>query len=254
MLRKLCMEIGDAVRQARKGSGLTQEALGRMAGGVSRQSVALLEKGGGRMTTLQKVGPHIHFRINGLASGDTAQEQVRRSRGQKGYTQVELAKKAGLSVPTVRAVEFGVASVASLSAIIACLAPNARVSMPLRAHWQIKRDVRFTPPHILEQVEAVFGGISIDVAGDHRSFVRADIVLTEEEDGLSARWSGRLAFCNPPYSDLTRWIARCADAWERAEVEMIIGLFPARTETFDLPGKGLRCRRRPALAAPSFVL
>jgi hypothetical protein len=103
--------------------------------------------------------------------------------------------------------------------------------MLVRAHWQERRDVRFTPPEVVEWVLASFGPIAIDPAGDPRSFVPAGRILTEADDGLATRWSGRFAFVNPPFSDLTRWIGRCCDAWDRQEVEMIVGLFPARTET-----------------------
>jgi len=77
----------------------------------------------------------------------------------------------------------------------------------------------------------VFGPIDLDPAGDPRSFVEAKRTITEAEDGLSTRWSGRVAFVNPPYSNLARWMGRCSDAWDDGEVEQMLGLFPARTET-----------------------
>lgn len=224
------MDIGPAIRRTRKSIGLTQGGVAALAG-VSRQAVVLLEQGGGRMSTLAKVGPHIGFRIIGLASGDNAAEQVRAARRQRNQTQQAVALRAGISVPTMRAVERGTASMAALTSVLAVLAPKAREAMLVRAHWQKRDDVRFTPPEVVEWVSASFGAISIDPAGDSRSFVSAQQVLTEADDGLATRWSGRLAFVNPPFSDLTRWIGRCCDAWDRQEVEMIVGLFPARTET-----------------------
>ena len=191
----------------------------------------LLEKGGGRMATLQRVTPHILFRITGLASGDSPDEQVHRARRQRGMTQRELAQRAGVSVPTVRAIEHGSASVSSLSKVVSVLAPQAKMTPPFRAHWKLKKDVRLTPPHVVEMIVSAFGPISIDPAGHLNSFVTADTVLTEEDDGLATKWTGRSAFVNPPFSDLTRWMRRCADAWSGNEVELIIGLFPARTET-----------------------
>lgn len=224
------MNVGEAVRVARKASALTQGALANAAG-VSRHAILLLEKGGGRMTTLQRVMPHILFRITGLASGDLPHEQVRRARHQRKMTQGELARKAGVSVPTVRAVERGSASISSLSKIVGVLAPQAKVTQPFRAHWKLRRDVRLTPPHVLDMIVRAFGAISIDPAGHANSFVTADTVLTEDDDGLATEWTGRSAFVNPPFSDLTRWMRRCADAWAGNEVQIIIGLFPARTET-----------------------
>jgi transcriptional regulator with XRE-family HTH domain len=224
------MNLGHALRRTRKSIGLTQGEVAVLSG-VSRQAIVLLEQGGGRMTTLAKVAPHVSFRIIGIAAGDFPHEQVRSARSQRKLTQQALASKAGISLPTMRAVERGLASVASLTSVLKVLSPKAREAPLVRAHWQVRRDVRFTPPDVMELVVASFGPISIDPCGDPRSFVVSDRVLTEVDDGLTTRWEGRLAFVNPPYSDLTRWIGRCCDAWDRNEVEVIIGFFPARTET-----------------------
>lgn len=224
------MEIGSAIRRTRKSIGLTQDDVATRAG-VSRQAIGLLEQGGGRMTTLAKVAPHIGFRIKGIARGDVINKQVQAARKQRKLTQKRLAERTGLSLPTIRAIERGSASMASLTAVLKVLAPEATEAVLVRAHWHERRDVRFTPPEVVEWVVASFGPISIDPAGDPQSFVQAERVLTEADDGLATRWSGRLAFVNPPFSDLTRWIGRCCDAWDRQEVEMIVGLFPARTET-----------------------
>ena len=224
------MDIGGSVRLARKSMGLTQGDLARAAD-ISRHTVVLLEKGGGRMSALKRVTPHILFRITGLASGDDPHEQVREARRQRGLTQYELARRSGVSVPTVRTVERGTASISSLSKVVSVLAPKAKMTLPFRAHWKLKKDVRLTPPHIIDMIVQAFGSISIDPAGHPNSFVNADIILTEVENGLTTRWSGRSAFVNPPFSDLTRWMRRCAEAWENGEVDQIVGLFPARTET-----------------------
>ena len=111
------------------------------------------------------------------------------------------------------------------------LAPRARANAIYRAHYQIREDVRLTPSEFMAEVNRFFGEISIDVAGAPNSFVEAERVIYEDEDGLLTRWSGRLAWCNPPFFGLSRWMHRCADAWDGGEVEKIIGLFPARTET-----------------------
>lgn len=224
------MDIGPAIWRTRKSIGLTQGQVAALAG-VSRQAVVLLEQGGGRMSTLAKISPHIGFRIVGFANGDNPAAQVQAARRQRKMTQQGVASRAGISVPTMRAVERGTASIAALTSVLAVLAPKAREAVPTPTHWQVKRDVRFTPPQVIEWVLASFGPIAIDPAGDPRSFVPAVRVLTEADDGLATRWSGRLAFVNPPFSDLTRWIGRCCDAWDRQEVGMIVGLFPARTET-----------------------
>ena len=38
----------------------------------------------------------------------------------------------------------------------------------------------------------------------------ANNYFTEKEDGLKQKWFGSV-FCNPPYSDLKAWLAKCAE-------------------------------------------
>ena len=224
------MNVGQAVRESRKGCGLTQEALAERAN-VSRSAIVNLEANRGSCTTLRKVRSHIGFRITGLGSGNGPAEQVRNARSRQGYSLEKVAKGAGVSIPTVRLIEAGGGTIASLSAIIRFLAPKARANGWRRVHWQVKKDVRFTPRQLIKQIIDVFGPIDLDPAGDERSFVNAGRTITEEENGLTSKWSGRLAFVNPPYSDLSTWLHRCCDAWDHHEVEQMLGLFPARTET-----------------------
>ena len=218
------------MRQARKGCGLTQEELAERAN-ISRSAIVKLEINRGSCGTLRKVRPHIGFRITALASGNEPAEQVRNARFRRGYSLEKVAKGAGVSIPTVRLIEAGGGTIALLSAIIQFLAPKARANGLYRAHWQVRKDVRFTPPQLIETIIEILGPIALDPAGDERSFVNAQRTITEDEDGLATRWSGRFAFVNPPFSDLSRWMHRCCDAWENSEIEQMLALFPARTET-----------------------
>lgn len=224
------MDIGAAMRGARKGRGLTQSRLAELIG-VSRHTILALEVSAGSVAVLEKAASVVSFRITGLAEGNTIGEQLRAARAHRGWTQAEVAARAEVSIPTVRALERSGGSVRTLEAVLRVLGPRARPNANFTAHYQLRRDVRFTPPEFLAEIERSFGRISIDVCGDPRSFVSADRVLTESEDGLKTRWAGDLAWCNPPYSSLSTWVTRCADAWDQKEVGSIIGLFPARTET-----------------------
>lgn len=224
------MDVGRAVRDTRKSIGLTQEALGLQAG-ISRRAVILLEGNGGRVETLEKAIVALGLRITGLPTGATIGAQVVQARARRKMTQSALAVAAGVSIPTIREVENGRGLVTSVSAILAVLAPEARRRKHPRAHWAKVTDERFTPPAWLEAIEETLGPISIDPCSDPRSFVRADRYLVQADDGLTTRWSGRLAYVNPPYSDNSTWIHRCADAWRDGEVETVVALLPARTET-----------------------
>lgn len=51
------------------------------------------------------------------------------------------------------------------------------------------------------------------------------------QDGLDLPWAGRV-FMNPPYSDIKKWVPKAVDeAKYRPEVEFVVGLLPARTDT-----------------------
>ena len=224
------MDVGAVVREARKSIGLTQEALAAQAS-LCRRSIVTLEQNTGRVSSLAAVIPVLGLKLAGLPVGDELATQLRRARGKKKLTQGQLAEASGLSMPTIRGLENGGGSVASLGAVLAVVAPQARRRRHPRATWSKGGDDRFTPPDWLNSVEENFGRISIDPAWHPASFVRAERVLTLADDGLSSRWLGRLAFVNPPYSANSEWIHRCADAWAKGEVGTVVALLPARTET-----------------------
>ncbi len=50
--------------------------------------------------------------------------------------------------------------------------------------------------------------------------------FTEKDDGLKLSWGGEIVFCNPPYSNVTKWVQKASE--ERATTVMLI---PARTDT-----------------------
>lgn len=212
------------------GARFSQSRLAELAG-VSRQSVVGLETGHGRVSTLAATLEHIDLKIAGLGSGDSLGDQLRKARTRKMLSKEELARRTGLSVPTLRDLEAGGGSVPSLARAIEVLAPAARPRKVRQAHWQRRGDDRFTPPEYLDAVVSAFGPISVDPCANPRSFVQAGRYIYPEEDGLLSDWTGHLSYVNPPFSDHSRWIKRCAQAIERAEIEVVVALLAARIET-----------------------
>lgn len=58
---------------------------------------------------------------------------------------------------------------------------------------------------------------------------------TIEDDALAHSWAGERVWCNPPYSNLDRWVCKAWDSWEgtyeRDYAELVVMLLPAnRTE------------------------
>lgn len=69
-------------------------------------------------------------------------------------------------------------------------------------------DEWLTPP----EVTAALGPFDLDPCAPYQrpDWTGAAATYTVEDDGLTAPWSG-LVWCNPPYSDVTPWMARLAD-------------------------------------------
>jgi len=55
--------------------------------------------------------------------------------------------------------------------------------------------------------------------------------VSEGGDGLVDEWSGKVAFVNPPYSQLLRWLRRAHDQWCAGKVETVVCLVPVRTDS-----------------------
>lgn len=166
------------------------------------------------MPTLIAAMAALDFRLTGIAAGKTLPEQLRAERRKRSMSLRDAAEKTGLSPTTIASLERGGGSVASLLRLLAVIAPNARRRAPERSYWgqcdKEDRDSRFTPPDFMAGIYAAFGEIDLDPCGHLLSPVvaRHRILLSEGSDGLVDEWSGRVAFVNPPYSQLLRWLRR----------------------------------------------
>lgn len=225
--------IGE-LREARRLAGWTQKALASRIG-VSAQTIKRLENGIGSATTLVAAMSVLNFSITGLGPGKSLHEQLRGRRRERSLSLDDIAAKAGLTRATVANLERGGGSVASLLRLLAVLAPKVRRRAPERAYWgqgdKEDRDSRFTPPGFMAGIYAAFGEIDLDPCANLLSPVIAKrrILLSEGGDGLTQDWSGRLAFVNPPFSELLKWLRRAHDQWRAGNVETVVCLVPVRT-------------------------
>lgn len=90
-------------------------------------------------------------------------------------------------------------------------------------------DDRATTPEVFDPLNERFS-FTLDVAASPQN-AKCPAYFTAENDALSRPWSGRV-WCNPPHSDLARWVAEAWDQWEwKGDPELIVMLVPAnRTE------------------------
>lgn len=224
------------LREARRLIGWSQRTLaGRI--GVDAQTIKRLEQGVGSVGTLIAVMAALDFRLTGLGPGRTLPDQLQACRQKRSMSLEDAAARAGLSRGTVATLERGGGSVASLLRLLAALAPQARRRAKERAYWgqgdKDDRDSRFTPADFMENIYAAFGEVDLDPCGNLLSPVvaRRRILLSEGQDGLAEDWSGKLAFVNPPYSELLRWLRRAHDQWRAGNVQTVVCLVPVRTDS-----------------------
>jgi transcriptional regulator with XRE-family HTH domain len=204
---------------------------------VEPQVVKRLEAGIGSVATLVAVKTALDFQLNGIGPGRTLGDQLQGRRLRKGVSLEALARRAKLSRATIASLEQGKGSVRSLLRLLAVIAPNARRRAKERAFWgagdKFDRDSRFTPPDFLEHIYTAFGEIDLDPCAHLLSPVIAGrrIILSEGGDGLVDDWSGRLAFMNPPFSELLIWLKRAFAQWQAGHVETVVCLVPVRSDS-----------------------
>lgn len=224
------------LKAARRSAGWSQTTLADRIG-IDAQTVKRLENGVGSVENLVSVMNALDFRLTGLGPGATLAEQLRSRRRARSFSLDKVASLAGLARGTVSSLENGHGSVASLLRLLAVIAPRARRRAPERSYWgqadKQDRDSRFTPGDFMESIYDAFGEVDLDPCGHVLSPVvaRRRILLSEGGDGLVDRWSGRLAFVNPPFSELLKWLRRAHAEWVAGHVATVVCLVPVRTDS-----------------------
>jgi len=179
----------------------------------------------------------LDFRLTGIGPGKSLAEQLRTRRLKQSMAIEALARRTGLSPTTIRSVELGGGSVASILKILSALAPKAKRRAPERAYWgqgdKDDRDSRFTPPDFMESIYSSFGKIDLDPCAHPSSPVIAskEYILANGDDGLRDVWFGEFVYVNPPFSDQLNWLRRAHEQWRLGNVATIACLVPARTDS-----------------------
>jgi len=97
----------------------------------------------------------------------------------------------------------------------------------LEAIFSHKSDEWTTPQKFFDELNQEFH-FDLDAAADDVNH-KCDRYFTAKQDGLTQNWGGRV-FCNPPYSDIARWVAK-AFYETRNDNTLVVMLIPSRTDT-----------------------
>ena len=85
-----------------------------------------------------------------------------------------------------------------------------------------------TPQDLYESLNDEFG-FNLDPCSTD-SNCKCTLHFTVEEDGLKQSWSGCRVFCNPPYSQVGKWVRKAYRESKQPDT-LIVLLVPARTDT-----------------------
>lgn len=85
-----------------------------------------------------------------------------------------------------------------------------------------------TPRNLYERLDKIFN-FTLDPCASDLSHM-SENYYTLANNGLSKDWDGEVCYVNPPYSDVSDWLDKCALEHLNNATE-IVALIPARTET-----------------------
>jgi len=88
--------------------------------------------------------------------------------------------------------------------------------MKNKVHFSSVTDHWSTPESLYNQLNQEF------------SFNYDPCPLNSEQDLFNAQW-GTIVFCNPPYSELKKWLKRCYE--HSLQGNIVVCLIPSRTDT-----------------------
>lgn len=94
--------------------------------------------------------------------------------------------------------------------------------------YSSKSDEWATPNKFFESLDEEFN-FDLDAAASDDNH-KCKEYFTIEKDGLSQSWAGCRVFCNPPYSQIDKWVEK-AFRETRNDNTLVVLLIPSRTDT-----------------------
>lgn len=85
-----------------------------------------------------------------------------------------------------------------------------------------------TPQHVFDQLDHEFGFTLDACANEHNH--KCKRYYDMNQDGLKQSWNGEVVWCNPPYSEVAKWIEK-AFYETKSEKTVVVLLVFSRTDT-----------------------
>jgi phage N-6-adenine-methyltransferase len=236
--------LGIHLKRERQDRQLTQSNLAQKAQ-VAIPTIRLLETGQGNLTTFWAVLHVLNLAVMGrnLPSGESIGERIVTLRKRKGMSQRALASIIETTQPTLIALErHCTGRLPTLDRVLVALGAGAylapigsTLAFYVHAGNSSTSENWETPKELLEQLYSVFGAFDLDpcspTSNGRTAHVKAKVYYTQDDDGLSLPWFGRV-FCNPPYGRaLCHWVTKAYEESRCGNTETIAMLIPARTDT-----------------------
>jgi transcriptional regulator with XRE-family HTH domain len=227
-------------RDARKSAGLTQVQLAVRAK-VGLSAVQTVESGRGRISTLNAILQALGLELRGrqLAAGPIGPALIL-ARKRRKMSRRHLARVLGVSRNTLVGTEQGVGLVCTLEAYGGAVGAGLYLARPedsrtfaTHAGNSSGNNLWETPHWLAKAISEAVGGFDLDPCSAHadrrKARIKARLLLTAADDGLTATWRGKV-FVNPPYArTLGHWVRKCRD--EAAGGCLVVALIPARPDT-----------------------
>lgn len=91
-----------------------------------------------------------------------------------------------------------------------------------------KSDEWATPQDLFDNLNGEFK-FTMDACATAEN-AKCERYYTKENDGLSADWGGESVFCNPPYSEIGKWVKKSFYESQKDNTTVCL-LIPSRTDT-----------------------
>lgn len=236
--------LSKTLRQARRERRISQAKLATRSG-LAVLTIRNLEHGRGTLASLDRALKKLGLAVVGrhLPPGSRLGTRIAELRKRRRISQRALASDAGVTQPTIIALETGSRGrIETLDRVLTLLGAGQRIMSKSEApsfyagtgnssahhNWN-------TPPELLDALYRAGLGFDLDPCSPtkdrRRAPVKAKAHYVEDDDALDLVWHGRV-FVNPPYGrDIIRWIAKAHRSVVDRDATFVLALVPARTET-----------------------